>query len=140
MDKDIDLDTGALEPQDDESLDANDMPIPFAKHERIPEAVYKKIQEAGKLAVDKLVGVLKDPAEFAKFKPTEKLAAIRLAMDRAYGLPDAGVKRQITVTMNPGSRDAIQASLDNLTKAKFPELRGVIEGDFVDVTDKGEDQ
>lgn len=141
MEKDIDFDTGSLEDQAEEVLNSNDMLVPFAKHERIPAAVYSKVQEAGKLAVDKLIDIFKKPEEFNRFKPTEKLAAIRLAMDRAYGLPDAGVKRQITISMNADSRDAIQASLDALTKAQLPELRGLGEAarNATDAVIEGED-
>ena len=98
--------------------------IPNAANDRVPDAVWNALQAAGVDAVERMRDMLA-PASFAAMKDADRLKLLSLALDRAYGKADAGIKRSVKVTLSADGADAVAASLARLdAAASLPEYRG----------------
>lgn len=97
--------------------------IPNAANDRVPDAVWDSLQAAGVEAVERMRDMLA-PVSFAAMKDADRLKLLSLALDRAYGKADAGVKRSVKVTLSADGADAVAASLARLDAAThLPEYR-----------------
>jgi hypothetical protein len=95
--------------------------------DRMPDAVWHLLQGAGVTAANRLQDMLK-PIAFKALASKDKMRLIELALSRAYGRPDAGVKRSVQVNLSATGADAVAASLERLSIATdLPEYRGASE-------------
>ena len=76
----------------------------------VPPHVWTLLQEAGELAAERLVSILRGNA-FMSYAPTAQKALIELALTRAYGLP---VRKALNVNLSTSDADAVAASLADL--------------------------
>ncbi len=91
-------------------------------NDRVPDAVWDMMQQAGVEATHRLAEML-EPHRFDKMQPKDQMRLISMAQDRAFGRPDAGVKRSVSVNISAGD-DAVAASLSRLDAARdLPEYR-----------------
>ena len=84
--------------------------------DRMPNEVWALVQGSGVEAAHRLSEMLQ-PTKFNALAAKDKMRLIELAMSRAYGRPDAGVKRSVQVQLSASGNDAVAASLARLNKA-----------------------
>lgn len=87
-----------------------------AATDRIPDDVWHVLQENGREAAHLLADQLK-PHNFNSLAPKDKRALISLALERAYGKADPGIKRSVQVQLSASGNDAVAASLARLSDA-----------------------
>lgn len=78
----------------------------------IPPHVWRLLQDAGEVAAQRLVQILRSPA-FATYAPSAQRGLIELALTRAYGLP---VRKALNVNLTTSDADAVAASLADLAQ------------------------
>lgn len=92
-----------------------------SQNERIPESVWAVLQGAGAEAAERLRDML-EPSAFERLKHRDQLSLLGMALDRAYGRPDPGIKRSVEVSLSGEGNDAVAASLARLaTSVTLPE-------------------
>lgn len=122
---------GPDQPEPD-PIDGEVMPLASAAQD-IPPHVWNMLQEAGELAAQRLVSILKGKA-FMSYAPSAQRALIELALTRAYGLP---VRKALNVNLSTSDADAVAASLADLQQALPEHARGAVRDAFRDnVPDK----
>lgn len=90
--------------------------------DEIPAEVWETIQENGKLATERLHAILSSP-KFMRYRPGDQAKLIKLAQDRAYGLPKSG-NTQSSGKRSGIARDVTQHELNALVaKATLPEYK-----------------
>lgn len=97
--------------------------IQNADPERVPQHVWAVLQAAGEEAAAKLLALLRSPS-FDRLSVRDQARLMTLAMDRAYGKADGGLKRSVKVHLSADGQDAVTASLERLSgAATLPEHR-----------------
>lgn len=85
-------------------------------------ATYATLQRAGDLGAERLSELLEDDEAWRSFKGSERANLVRLALEYAFGKPDAPIKREVSVQLTADSNDAVAKALrDMAVRSNLPE-------------------
>ena len=111
--------------QEPERVDVDALPVIPKQNQRaqaltMPEHVQDIISKTGEQAAHQLHRLLHDP-QFASYRVSDQLAAMTLAFNRAYGLPENNsVSKSISLNLNSDNSDAVASALRKMALADLP--------------------
>ena len=108
-----------------ERVDVDALPV-IPKHNQraqalaMPAHVQDIISKTGEQAAHQLHRLLHDP-QFQSYRVSDQLAAMTLAFNRAYGLPENNsVSKSISLNLNSDNSDAVASALRTMALKDVP--------------------
>ena len=98
-------------------------PIENALKDRIPDHLWSLVQEIGEHALNRLFEIVSS-SSFHRYKGSDQTKLLAMALERAYGKPDAPVRKSLSLNLNTSDSDAVNAALARLSDtATLPEYQ-----------------
>lgn len=116
--------------------------IPDRANPSIPPIVWEILQEAGDVASQRLLDLISDDVKFSRLSTKDQIKLIEMAFNRAYGLPDSPMKKNVHLHLDKDDKGASVNMLDELAhKAmrQLPEFRSPDRGTIPASADKQSD-
>ena len=88
--------------------------IDNALKDRIPDHLWSLVQEIGEHALNRLFEIVSSPT-FYKYRGSDQTKLLMMAIERAYGKPDAPVRKSVNLNLSSSDNDAVNAALARLS-------------------------
>ena len=97
--------------------------IENALKDRIPDHLWSLVQEIGEHGLNRLFEIISSPT-FYKYKGSDQTKLLAMAIERAYGKPDAPIRKSVNLNLSSSDTDAVNAALSRLSdNVDLPEYR-----------------